>query len=373
DNTPNTKRYLQQGRATLRVTPTYVSGRFFIQAQVEVVGNQCQTAGQICLQNGTVDTDDLWVRIGHWNVWDLKVGRFEAWELYHTGMGLDINTLERRGAQLEGTGGLRFGVPDYYGLTFMHDRPSAMGQGNVAGHWYPLSTLRFELLGTIGTDDASQNGKNILGIRPMGILDLGYLKIKGGGEYEKITMSNQEFVPVLDANGSPVFEADGVTQKQRRVDQKGKTTRKGYAVSAQFILHPRIEFGANFGRGYQTTIGNNGSPDDYGSYDVASIGGFANFRVGGPGTYLGDLLIGTGANWTTWYDSHRVVNASGEKGNTDYAAHLQGFVAVQYLIAKQLFVKMVLAYARGDLWPSEREASFSNTMLSGRVRLMYLF
>jgi len=39
----NSTTYLQQARAVLRVTPTYVSGRFFIQAQAELVGNGCQT------------------------------------------------------------------------------------------------------------------------------------------------------------------------------------------------------------------------------------------------------------------------------------------------------------------------------------------
>jgi hypothetical protein len=42
-------------------------------------------------------------------------------------------------------------------------------------------------------------------------------------------------------------------------------------------------------------------------------------------------------------------------------------------VAKQLFVKAVLAYARADLWPSAELNSISNTMWSGRVRLMYLY
>jgi len=72
----NSTTYLQQARAVLRVTPTMSAGRFFIQAQAELVGNGCQTTGTTCLNAGTVSTDDLWLRIGQWNVWDLKVGRF---------------------------------------------------------------------------------------------------------------------------------------------------------------------------------------------------------------------------------------------------------------------------------------------------------
>ena len=49
-------------------------------------------------QPGIVDADDVWVRIGQWRKWDLMLGRFEAFEIYHRGMGLDINTQERLGA-----------------------------------------------------------------------------------------------------------------------------------------------------------------------------------------------------------------------------------------------------------------------------------
>jgi len=74
----NSTTYLQQARAVLRVTPTYVSGRFFIQAQAELVGNGCQTTGTTCPDAGTVSTDDLgWYR-GVERL-DLKVGRFEGW------------------------------------------------------------------------------------------------------------------------------------------------------------------------------------------------------------------------------------------------------------------------------------------------------
>ena len=47
---------------------------------------------------GGADTDDLWLRIGQWNKWDLQFGRFEGWEVFHLGMGLDQNTFERQGA-----------------------------------------------------------------------------------------------------------------------------------------------------------------------------------------------------------------------------------------------------------------------------------
>ena len=183
----NSTSYLQQGRIVLRVTPTYVSGNFFIQAQVELVGNQCQTSGAQCLNAGVADTDDFWIRLGQWNVWDFKFGRFEGWELYHTGMGLDINTLERLGAITTDKGNNPLQPPLYYdyGASYLHDRPAGVGEGYLAFHWFPLEYLRFEVLGALGADQFTSNnvqqsgGHNIIGGRPSGILDLGWLKLKG--------------------------------------------------------------------------------------------------------------------------------------------------------------------------------------------------
>jgi hypothetical protein len=367
---PKTASLLQQGRAVLRVTPTYVNGRFFVQAQIELVGNGCQTTDSaVCPAAGTVDTDDLWLRIGQWSVWDLKVGRFEGWEIYHTGMGLDLYTLEREGARETVTGLLP--APEYYGVTYLHDRPRGRGLGYAALHFYPLSVLRFELLGEIGTDDApvsgagitgsaggttaaagvaTSGGNNVWGGRPSAILDLGWLKLKAGAEYQSLTASTQT-------------SSNGVW-----VDDKSGTTRKGVGGAFQFVFDPYVEFGGNIGWGDVTQRDPSGNQVDTGSYTTTSVGGFANARLGRRGSGFEDLLLGGGVNWTTQYYSHRVANS-----DTDYAAHLQIFGAVQYLIAKQLFVKASLAYARADIWPSGQPNSLANTMLSGRVRLMYLY
>jgi hypothetical protein len=357
----NATRYLQQARAVLRVTPTYASGRFFIQAQAELVGSGCQSVGsdKECDEKGkstVVDTDDLWLRVGHWNIWDLKVGRFEGWEIYHTGMGLDINTLERRGALLS-TGQA---PPDYYGVNFLHDRPKGSGVGYIALHGYPTSFLRMEVLTELGTDKVASTGDNYIGTRPVAILDLGWVKLKGGYEYEKRTRNGQY------NNSDPNYGPLGKT------DYKYKYTHEGYGGAVQFVLEPYAEFGANIARGSQVYIGDDGTPDDTQNLTWTSVGGFANIRVGSLARLhlLDDLLVGGGLNWTTQYDSHRAGNNS-----PDYAGHLQAFGAVQYLVAKQLFVKAVIAYARADFQPSGATGDlvYSNVMWSGRVRLMYLY
>ena len=83
-----------QGRFALRVTPTYSNGNWFAQAQAELIAN----LDQLDVQPQVADTDDLWVRTGFWNKWDVTVGRFEGFSVYHLGMGLDLNTDERNGA-----------------------------------------------------------------------------------------------------------------------------------------------------------------------------------------------------------------------------------------------------------------------------------
>jgi hypothetical protein len=360
----NSTRWQQQARAVLRVTPTYVSGRFFIQAQAELVGNGCQSTGTTtCDQKnlGTVDTDDLWLRVGHWNVWDVKVGRFEGWELYHTGMGLDVNTLERLGPKSEEQPGPKLGdgnpmePPDYYGVTFMHDRPRGLGLGYLAAHLYPMSILRFEMLGEIGTTSLGTGASNYLGGRPSAILDLGWLKLKAGAEYQSVTAQNQRMV------------TDKVTLVQSKGTDHTGTTNKGLGAAVQCVFDPYVEFGANIGYGDSTSRNADGNVLATGSYTKASLGGFANAHLGRRGSVLEDLMLGGGANWTTQY------YRSSLGSRQDYVAHLQVFGAIQYLVAKQLFVKAVLAYARADLWPSAELNSISNTMWSGRVRLMYLY
>ena len=68
----NAKDLVSQGRAVLRVTPTYSAGSWYAQAQTEFVGNKDQSVAQ----PNVVDIDDLWIRAGQWKTWDVQLGRF---------------------------------------------------------------------------------------------------------------------------------------------------------------------------------------------------------------------------------------------------------------------------------------------------------
>jgi hypothetical protein len=338
------------------------------------VGNLCQTASvtnTVC-NAGTFTTDDLWIRVGQRNRWDLKVGRFEAWEVYHLGMGMEPYTLERLGAGVFGVdtpASPKLEAPSLYGVNYLHDRPTdGLAVGYAALHAYVTEYLRFELLAKLGTDNY-RNGDNAtggtpstyFGGRPTAIFDIGWFKFKIAGEYQKRTPITRDADTL----------ADGTKTTKDPVENN---IQKGIGASVQFVIDPIIEFGVNAAIGRQEYTDSTGGafarPDDMAlSYTTKSVGGFANLR-------LADLwLAGAGANWTQQTDSYR---ADGSKAN-DYTTHLQGFLALQYLLAGQLFIKAEAGLARAYFQPSEQPIPpdvnniWSNYMYSGRIRLMYLY
>jgi hypothetical protein len=360
--------YMQQGRGLLRVTPAYVSGGFFIQGQAELVANLCQTPAPnaqspgVCAVAGTFSTDDIWIRVGQWNLWDLKVGRFEGWEIYHLGMGLDPYTLERQGAGMFGqkpnAASQLLEAPSVYRVSYLHDRPTeGLAVGHIAAHFYVTDYLRFELLGKLGSDnyrsDNATGGKayNYLGGRPTAILDLGWFKLKLGGEYLKRTEVMQTM------GGDP-------STGMRKKEDVEERTQMGIGGSALFIVAPLVEFGLNAALGKQHEQNGMAVEVPENSYTIKSVGGFANLM------FADGWLAGVGANYAEQLD--RFI-ATGSLAN-DFASQLQGFVAGQYLLAGRLYIKAVLGLAQAKFQPSDVSVSaWSNYMYSGRIRLMYLY
>lgn len=324
-NQPDTKYLLQTGRFVLRVTPTYsYKKRWFVQGQAELVANSDQNA----TQPDVADVDDLWIRVGIWNIWDLQVGRFEGWELYHFGMGMDLNTLERKGAV--NSGKVSISVPEVYGVTSAYYRPS--GLGNAAVHIYPTKFLRFELLGQLGNDGSQNSGT----FRGAGILDFGFVKVKGGGEYKH--QASHE-------GGS------------------SKRAERGVGGTVQFVLNPYVEFGGSGAWSITDHMSAGGSVDETKSYTTWSAGGFANVRI------VENLLFGAGVHYTRLWDIHE-----DENGDVNETSHLQTFGALQYCLFDRLYIKLVGAWARGHVSESFSEGDpYAVYMVSGRLRLQYDF
>jgi hypothetical protein len=318
------KQFVQQSRFVLRATPTWSDGQRFIQAQMEFVAAQLNTT-----KNVAWGADDAWVRFGIWKMFDVLIGRFQGWEVYHYGMGLDLYTLERNGANDDPVGG----SPAIYGLTAMYQRQDVLGQGAV--HVYPTDWLRFEAGLQWGS---GLNGTNQVGVRPVGIADFGWLKFKVGAEF-------------TDSQGQA-----NASKFEQRV--------QGVGGAVQFVFEPNVEFGLNAAYARNDSRDNQGRIDTQGTNNNYSVGGFANARV------VEDLLVGAGVNYTNLEDTH--YNQS--LGRNDQYDQLQPYGAVQYLLWKKLFIKGVLAYAKADMNPvSDIAPRFKNEMISARIRVLYLF
>ncbi len=319
----------QQARLLLRVTPTYSLGDgWFIQGQAELVATEDQTITRSDV--GGADTDDLWLRIGKWHKWDLTIGRYEGWEVFHLGMGLDQNTFERKGAYGDGD---KYN-PVFYGVTDNQFRPAGAA-GNVAFHYYPTRYLRFEILSTVGSIGSSP----VLSTRPVAILDLGWLKLKAATEYQRLTAQ----------------QADDRTNK----------TSKGIGGAIQFVFLPHIEFGLNAAQGTIWSIAADGNFDAKGSLTRTSYGGFANVSNGNP---KHPVIFGVGTLYTHYVDQNDVFS----NGTVDNYWQMQNFASVQYVALKQFYVKLVGGYARGH-WDTAEPLSYDDEMYSVRLRCSFYF
>lgn len=331
-------RWTTQTRGVFRVTPVYNHGEgWFAQGSAEVVV-QGDMRPDTAL-GGTVNTDDAWVRIGKWGLFDVQFGRFQGWEIAnHYGMALDQNTLERQGAVIPT---LARKPTDGYGLTYFWDRQNFL-LGGYAAHVYPTDYLRGELLAHVGAGPSNNAGNPYqMDIRPSAVFDIGWVKLKAGYEY-------------------------GKAQPQDKT-QKVEDSKNGWGVAAQFVFNPWVEFGGSFARGYQDILDQNGNPDLTGSNTVQTFGGFVNVSPN-----YEPLVFGFGAFWNH-YENFRIDQNLGEHfGEVDTNEQTQIFGAVQYTVWERVFFKFVVAHAENTV-EDFNAGIYTNKALSGRFRVMLLY
>jgi hypothetical protein len=329
---------LQQGRFLFRVTPTYTNGQWFVQAQAEIVANKDQKEVQPA--PGVVDADDVWVRTGYWQSWDVTVGRFQAFDVYPTGMGLEINTYERFGAYDTPSGNNQLGlVPQLYAADYLLYRPA--GAGNIALHLYPQRFVRVELLSQYG----NEGSVNSIGGRPAVIFDVGWLKLKGAAEYQYQWV--QDPSPML----------------------KNTVRNRGVAGSVQFVFAPYLEASLNAGAAIfdDADHGNGGNEDPANSGNRTSYGGFIDV-VPLP-LSVPNLMFGAGGNYAT---QHNLIVDPTTK-QYEQSTNAQMYLAAQYLFYRQLFLKVVAGYAKSHFQNLNTPNPYDDDMFSVRVRLMYLY
>ena len=319
--------YRMQGRFGLRVTPVYnLEEDYFLQANFEFIAN----VDQDHTVSGYTDVDDAWIRVGKWKYFDFQIGRMQGFEVYHFGMGLDQNTYERQGAV-----SFSSAPAQPYGLTDLWDR--GLSTGAAALHWYFPEWLRLEVLTRFGLSGQGSD----LGVRPVGVVDLGWLKLKAG--YERRLRPS-------------IFE-----ESQARIETQG------YGGELQFVLDPWIELGGGYAKRLEDAFENDGAVRPSGSTNTQTYGGFLNVRP-----YFEDWLVGFGYHHTDWENYN--FDDFGERENS---THDQMFGALQYVLWDKLYLKYVLAYAKGHIEDrndsNADDTGFENKALSHRLRLMVLF
>ena len=130
---------------------------FFVAATGQLVGWLRNPPGPVT----QINVDDLWGQVGgplgsgHW---DLQVGRFMTWRVYHKGLGFDLYTLEDNGALATGhvsDGSATYGAHTYE-VNYLYYRQGGLpfGDDEFAGkaalHYYPTRFLGFEFAGAYG-------------------------------------------------------------------------------------------------------------------------------------------------------------------------------------------------------------------------------
>lgn len=329
DTEPDRLEYRHQGRFVFRTTPVYnLRDDWFVQAQAEAVVNADQDDG---LEQQYVEGDDLWVRTGMWDVFDVQVGRLQGWEVYHLGMGLDLNTFERNGAE-----GPSSTPKPLYTVSDMWDRGKS--EGSLAAHLYPTAWARVEVQARFGL---AGNG-NFIGVRPVGILDFGFVKLKAG--YEQST------TPAIDI------------ASDSRIDSRG------LGAGLDVVLDPWVELGASFGNVAREQFDADNGQSLKGSATTLTYGGYVNGRI------IDGLVLGLGYHTLQWEN----LNSDPVTGSDpDHDTNTLMFGAIQYALFDRLTLKYVFSpskfsrheRAEGAAVPQE----FTNESVSHRIRFAVTF
>jgi hypothetical protein len=339
---PKEQFYDFRGRFVLGPEVNYAVARdYFAKAKAQLVAWLRETYGVY-----QINVDDVWAQAGQTGLWDVKLGRFKTWRVYHKGLGFDLYTLEDTGAvETPPYESGQFG-PDIYEVNFMylHETP-----GRAAFHLYPTSWSALELSGTYGKDGTS----NTAGARAATLFHTRLFRLSGAAEY-RFSRPAQETTS-QNPDGS-----------QLECDRCGLVKRKGFGGGAELSLSP-VALGVYAARGYQDSWAiKDGTFDKNSSWATTSLGGFVQLDVGSLAIDR-ELVVGFGINRTeVLFDSQ------------DFKRHVQWAAYAAYPLGfNDASIKFV--FSRADLLTEEDTgggASFlqrNSRMVAGRVRILYPF
>jgi hypothetical protein len=331
--------------------------RFFFEATGQLVGWVKNNQGL-----PLIGADDVWGKFGKQDVWDVQVGRFEAWRVYQkfplrfhnlgpafhsraigesTGA-FDLFTLEDTGALAEPPVSNQNYYVDIYEVSHILLREEA---GSIAFHYFPNANWGAELHGKYG----EQAQQNKLGLRLAVVgRPIPALQLSAAGEWR------------TSRTGSPGRSLDPQNpDRYTQCDDCGRVDQSGLGGGAVLTLGP-VELSANGAFGYQTSYqAVDGSRDPEASFDVRSFGGYAQLTVG-------DTTVGGALNNTQRLDE-----------SDNFQTHLQTAGYIFQPLSRDLSIKLVVTYARGkdDRADQRNDADppLENSFLGARLRLKYYF
>ena len=242
-----------------------------------------------------------------------SIGRFEGWEVFHLGMGLDLNTFERGGA---------FGpvtAPDNPPV-LRPDRQSVPSAGRGRQR-RPSTTIPAAIFASSSwarwaATPAAPPSRHASGGHPRPRL----AQAQGGSEYQ--TQSNQDAGHEQDRRPRRASAAP-FSSSSSRTSSSGSTPRRGRSVSID-------------------NKDNDADPRPT-SREPASAASPTS-RTEAPSTRSSSVV---GSVYTHYVDQNNVLSPQ-----VDDYWQVQNFAAIQYVVFQQLYIKLVAGYARGH-WQTD--------------------
>ncbi len=290
-----------------------------------------------------INADDVYVQYGSGDTWDLQVGRFMTWRVYHKGLGFDLFTLEDNGAsKLYPISNGVFAVHTYE-VDHIFLRNAAYVGGEVAGraafHYYPSNILGFELAAAYGL--ANNQGANTIGARLAADLQWSFLRLSAGGEYRTQSQTGPQSVTINQ--GMP-------NESSTLCVDCGASNNYGAGGSVVLSFSP-VTVGGAVAIGWDEKFQGNPDPttgipleDPTGSGRRLSFGGYGEFDLGTV-AFERPLILGAGAHRTEFIL---------ENLNQEFHFQAAAYAALP-LGVNDAMVKLIVSMAKADLYDATDE------------------
>jgi hypothetical protein len=251
-----------------------------------------------------INVDDAFAQAGKVGLWDVKVGRFFSWRVYHRGPGFDLFTTEDLGACVQGNCARQDPAdfaPRMYDVSTIYFRDTP---GRAAFHYYPTRWSGIEALVQYGSASVASMGtttmNNSLGGRLAGMLSFPLLRASAALELRQMQ-------PTADL-GQPA-EGGGTLP----CPACGSSSDAGFGGGVEFT--PRalgLELAVNAGYSHHTAYQSQASRiDSASSGEILTVGGYGQFDLG---KYVlrQNLVLGAGYNYTQTARENRDYGEQGQ-------------------------------------------------------------